>query len=101
MKIPTMPLVKVKEKYQVTLPASVRDQAGIDIGDLLAAEVRGKKITLTPKVAVDRDFIEKRIAEGLADIRAGRAYGPFSTTKEAIRFLHAKAGQKTKKKSKT
>ena len=41
-----MPLVKIKEKYQVTLPASVRKKAGVAVGDLLEAQVRGKTITL-------------------------------------------------------
>ena len=86
-----MPLVKVKEKYQVTLPASVRQKAGVVVGDLLEAQVQGKKITLTPKVAVDRALIEKRLAEGLEDLKKGRVYGPFSSAKEAIRSLHREA----------
>jgi AbrB family looped-hinge helix DNA binding protein len=48
-----VPLVKVKGKYQVTLPASVRKKAGVAVGDLLEAQVRGKTITLTPKMAHD------------------------------------------------
>lgn len=89
-----MPLVKVKEKYQVTLPASVRQKAGVTVGDLLEAEVKGKKITLTPKVVVDRALIEKRLAESFEDFRKGRVYGPFSSAKEAVRAL--KAGKKRK-----
>ena len=34
-----MPIVKVKSKYQVTLPSSVRDQVGIAVGDILEATV--------------------------------------------------------------
>lgn len=86
-----MPLVKVKEKYQVTLPTAVRQKAGVAVGDLLEAQVRGKKITLTPKAVVDRAFIEKRLAEGLEDLKKGRVYGPFSSAKEAIRSLHREA----------
>lgn len=91
-----MPLVKVKDKYQVTLPASVRQKAGVDVGDLLEANVQGKKITLTPKVAVDREFVDKRLAEGLEDIKHGRVYGPFSSAKEMTRSLRREA-----KRSKT
>ena len=87
----TVPLVKVKEKYQVTLPSAVRQKAGVAVGDLLEARVQGKKITLTPKVAVDRALIEKRLAEGLEDLKKGRVYGPFSSAKEAIRSLHREA----------
>lgn len=87
----TVPLVKVKGKYQVTLPASVRARVGVGVGDLLEAEVRGKKITLTPKIAVDRAFVEKRLAEGLADLKAGRVYGPFNSAREAVRSLQREA----------
>jgi AbrB family looped-hinge helix DNA binding protein len=64
-----MSLVKVKEKFQVTLPAAIRQKVGVDVGDLLEATVQGKRITFTPKVAVDR-------------------YGPFSSAKALVRSLH-------------
>jgi AbrB family looped-hinge helix DNA binding protein len=89
-----MPLVRVKEKYQVTLPASVRQKAGLAVGDLLEAKVEGKKITLSPKVAVDREFIEKRLAESFEDFRKGRVYGPFPSAKAAVRAL--RGGRKRK-----
>ncbi len=92
-----MSLVKVKGKYQVTLPASVRQKAGVAVGDLLEAKVEGKKITLMPKVVVDRDFIEKRLAEGLEDLKKGRVYGPFTSAKELVRSLHREA-RKLKKR---
>ncbi len=92
-----MSLVKVKGKYQVTLPASVRQKAGVAVGDLLEAKVEGKKITLMPKVVVDRDFIEKRLAEGLEDLKKGRVYGPFTSAKELVRSLHREA-KKLKKR---
>ncbi len=92
-----MALVKVKEKYQVTLPAAVRQKAGVAVGDLLEATVQGKKITLVPKIAVDREFIETRLAEGLEDIKKGRVYGPFSSAKDTIRSLHREA-KKLKKR---
>jgi len=90
-----VPLVKVKEKYQVTLPASVRQKTKVAVGDLLEAQVQGRKITLTPKVVVDRAFIEKRLAESFEDFRKGRVYGPFSSAKEVIRALRAGRKRKT------
>jgi len=89
---PAVPLVKVKEKYQVTLPASVRQKAKVAVGDLLEATVEGKKITLTPKSIVDRE-----IALALEDVKKGRVYGPFSTAKETIRSLHREANKLRKK----
>jgi AbrB family looped-hinge helix DNA binding protein len=83
-----MPLVKVKEKFQVTLPAAIRQKVGVDVGDLLEATVQGKRIAFTPKVAVDRAFVEQRLAEGLEDVKKGRVYGPFSSAKALVRSLH-------------
>jgi AbrB family looped-hinge helix DNA binding protein len=77
-----VPLVKVREKYQVTLPASVRRKAGVAVGDLLDAQVKDTRITLTPKRIVDRD-----LALALEDVRKGRVYGPFRSAKEAVRAL--------------
>jgi AbrB family looped-hinge helix DNA binding protein len=81
-----VPLVKVKEKYQVTLPASVRRKAGLAVGDLLEADIEGKRITLTPKSVVDRE-----IALALEDVKKSRVYGPFTSAEEAIRSLHREA----------
>lgn len=86
---PIMPLVKVKEKYQVTLPASVRQKAGLAVGDLLEIEVKGKKITLTPKSIIDRE-----LALALEDYEKGRFIGPFRSAKAAIRSLHRAAKSK-------
>lgn len=81
-----MPLVKVKEKYQVTLPAAVRRKAGVAVGDLLEAKVQGKKITLTPKSVIDRE-----LALALEDYKRDRFIGPFRTAKTAIRALRRTA----------
>lgn len=81
-----MALVKVKEKFQVTLPVSVRERAGIGLGDILEIKVRGRKITLTPKSAIDRE-----LAKSLDDFKAGRFIGPFKTARSAIRALRRAA----------
>lgn len=81
-----MPLVKVKDKYQVTLPAEIREKAGLAVGDLLEIEVKGTQITLTPKSVVDRE-----LALALEDYEEGRSIGPFPTAKTAIRALRRAA----------
>ena len=78
-----MALVKLKEKYQVTLPAEVCRKADLAVGDLLEATVKGKIITLAPKNVIDRD-----ITVSLREFREGKAHGPFKSAKEAVRFLH-------------
>jgi len=77
-----MALVKVKGKYQVTLPVSVREQAGVAVGDILEAKVERRKITLIPKRIVDRDP-----AEALEEVKRGEVSRPFKTAKSAIRAL--------------
>jgi AbrB family looped-hinge helix DNA binding protein len=77
-----MPLVRVKQKFQVTLPAEVREQLDIGEGDLLEATVQGDSVVLKPKVIVDREHVEAAIAEGLRDYAEGRVEGPFNTVEE-------------------
>jgi AbrB family looped-hinge helix DNA binding protein len=74
-----MALVAVKQKYQVVIPQEVRHKIGINVGDLLEAKAERGKITLTPKSVVNR-----AIAEGLADLRKGRVYGPFNSVDEML-----------------
>ncbi|MBI2356185.1 MAG: AbrB/MazE/SpoVT family DNA-binding domain-containing protein [Candidatus Doudnabacteria bacterium] len=78
-----MSIVKVKNKYQVTLPAYVRKQAGIEIGDILEAKIENGKIMLSPQSTID-----KRLAKALEEIEKGQTYGPFDTAEEMITALH-------------
>ena len=87
-----MPLVKVKTKYQVTLPTDIRRKAGLAVGDLLEAKIEGKKITLTPKSIVDRG-----LAESLENFKKGRYYGPFDSAEDMIRSLRQRPKRKSKR----
>lgn len=84
-----MPLVTVKTKFQVTLPTTVRRQAGVSVGDILEAKVEGKKITLTPKGLIDRE-----LALALAEVRKGRVQGPFASAEEMLAALRSGARRK-------
>jgi AbrB family looped-hinge helix DNA binding protein len=84
-------LVIVKNKYQVVIPANVRQQAGIQIGDVLEASAQKGKIVFIPKTLAERE-----VAEGLQDIRNGRTYGPFSSAEKMIAALHKATGKKRK-----
>jgi AbrB family looped-hinge helix DNA binding protein len=78
-----MSLVRVKTNGQVTIPTWLRERAGLNVGDLLEAQLdEGGRITLTP-----RTLLERHIEEGLEDIRKGRTYGPFDTADEMIASL--------------
>jgi AbrB family looped-hinge helix DNA binding protein len=56
----TRPLVRVKAKFQITLPNNLRERAGIGVGDLLEADYNGQYITLKPKEQVDKEGIDAR-----------------------------------------
>jgi AbrB family looped-hinge helix DNA binding protein len=84
-----MAFVTVKKKFQVVIPASVRRQARIEVGDLLEAKFERGKVSFTPKSAIDRG-----IAESLEDFRRGRSFGPFETAAEMVAFLRAKTGNR-------
>ncbi len=51
-----MPLVKIKSKYQITIPVELREKINLEIGDLLEAKVENNKITFSPKQVVDREI---------------------------------------------
>jgi len=90
-----MSFVTVKNKYQIVIPAKVRKQVRIQIGDLLEAKAERGKITFTPQSVVDQG-----IAESLEDFKKGRFYGPFATAEEMIASLHAHAKKLRTRKTK-
>jgi bifunctional DNA-binding transcriptional regulator/antitoxin component of YhaV-PrlF toxin-antitoxin module len=92
-----MALVPVKSKYQVVISQNVREQIGLNVGDLLEARIERGKITFTPQSLVGRG-----IAEGLADIREGRVHGPYRSAAEAMKAFQertAKLSKRTKRKA--
>ena len=87
----------------MTLPTRLRTLAGIAEGDFVEAVFVRGKIVITPKLIIDRSkfpntdneytpeqrrIIHARLAEGLADVKAGRVHGPFETANEMIASLH-------------
>jgi len=84
---------KVTRHGQITLPASVRKELGIEEGDLIEIEVIDEKAMLMPKRLVDKSqayFWTRRWQEGEKeaneDIRAGRVK-TFDSVEELIRDL--------------
>ena len=65
-----MPLVKVKGKYQITIPAEVREELRLAVGDLLEATVQGTTIVLTPKAVVDRATARERLLDVMDRVHA-------------------------------
>ena len=61
-----MALVTIKDKFQVTIPAKLRERIGVRVGDLMEATVEGDGILLRPKAVVDRDAIANQLEQVLA-----------------------------------
>src|SRR5215475_13427691 len=68
--VPPMPLVKVKEKFQVTIPMEIREAVPLAVGDILEATVQGTTIVLTPKTVVDREQAWQQVAEVMGRVHA-------------------------------
>jgi AbrB family looped-hinge helix DNA binding protein len=77
-----LPKVKIGVSRQVAIPKKFYDAMRLEPGDYLEIELINDRLTLTPKT-----FIEKRLAEGLRDIKEGRFIGPFKNAKEAFKAL--------------
>ena len=77
-----MALIKVNDRFQITLPAKLREQLALEIGDLLEAEVQNGTLTLSPKTLIDRDLDLAR-----AQIKEGQFLGPFETAHEGGKTL--------------
>lgn len=87
----SMTIITIKNKYQIVIPAKVRKEAGLRVGDFLEARIGKKKeIILTAQTVVDREkwaHLPKGIREGLEDVRAGRVKGPFYSVSELRKDL--------------
>jgi len=61
-----MPLVTVKSKFQVTIPARLRKGIDLHEGDVMEATIVGDGILLRPMDVVDRNAAADRIAATFA-----------------------------------
>ena len=61
-----MPLITVKPKFQVTIPAKLRKGLDLREGDLMEASVVAGSILLRPMKVVDRNVGARRVAAALA-----------------------------------
>lgn len=100
--------VKNNNKAPLVVPPAVRRKARFKTGQELEFRVSGGVITILPKLPnaddeytpEQRRVIDAQLAEGLADIKAGRVRGPFSTHEEFIASLHKEVRKLNRKKTK-
>ena len=86
-------VIQIRRNFQVTLPAAIRKRLGLNIGDILEAQIREDKIIIVPKKTIDAGQAwfwtkkwqeEEKAAE--ADLKAGRIK-KFKTVEELIKDL--------------
>ena len=100
--------VTVKSKTPLVVPLAVRRQAGLKSGQEIEFKVSGGVISIRPKLRTaddeytpeQRRIVDAQLAEGLADVKARRVHGPFSTHKEFIASLHKEAQKLNRTKTK-
>ncbi len=91
-----MSLIRVKDKYQLTLPAELREESGLKVGDIVDAKWEHGKIVLTPKSVVDR------IPQALKEIRnEAKRHGLNKLSMEEIdaEVAATRSGQRRKRDS--
>jgi AbrB family looped-hinge helix DNA binding protein len=102
-------IVKLQKKGQLTIPNHMREQIGLAEGDYIQVASRGSKIILEPAQVATRPAAEElrpaqkrqldaRLAEGLADVKAGCVHGPFATAKEASVYIERVVGERKARK---
>ena len=74
--------VQIGVSRQVVIPKKFCDQLALTRGDSLRIEIRRNRLVLTPSALID-----KRLNEGIEDLKNGRVYGPFRSVKEMIGSL--------------
>jgi len=89
--------VFVKSKSGLTIPETIRRQAGFKTGALLEVKASAGIVTIVPKLpSADDEYtpeqrrvVDAQLTEGLEDIRKGRTAGPFNTADEMIAHMKA------------
>src|SRR4051812_11165899 len=82
--------VTVKSRTSIAVPPQLQRQAGFKPGDRVEFRVSGGVINIIPELPTaddeytpkQRRAIDAQLAEGLADVTAGRTAGPFRTADE-------------------
>lgn len=90
----SMPLVKVKQNYQITIPNSLRRGLKIAVGDYMEAEQQDGELVLKPVKLVHPDQAyfytaewQKGEADADKDIAKGDALGPFDNIADGLAAL--------------
>lgn len=85
--------VKVREKYQVTIPEDVRNKIPLKVGERVQVVARGGEIVIRPVIEVPRGQAwfwtsewQEQVAQSMEDVKEGRTKA-FKSVKEARRHF--------------
>jgi len=81
-----MPHVMIKQKYQVTIPASVREEIGLHEGDTLEVRVEGGHIVFIPQQQIAKEGGDDRRLAPLSSY-IGAAKGLYETPQQADEYI--------------
>lgn len=89
-----MPLIKIKQNYQITIPQELRKKFNVAVGDYLEIEDQEEGLVIKPVKVVRPDQAyfytpewQKKEAEADEAIAKGEVLGPFDNAKDAIKAL--------------
>ena len=87
--------VRMKDKGQVTIPATVREQIHAVTGDIFEARIEGGNIVLRPQIVAARNTMPSGGKPKGVDIGkwVGAGRGLFKTPAEADAFIRAERDQ--------
>lgn len=85
--------VKVREKYQITIPEDIREKVALKVGERVEVTTRGHEIVIRPILEVPRDQAwfwtkawQDRIGRSRKDVEKGKVK-VFKSVKEARAHL--------------
>lgn len=98
-----MAVAKIKEKFQVTIPASIRKRLAVKVGDVVDVREEQGRIVILPVVTIDpsQDWFwsepwQKGEREAGEDIKHGRVSKPFPRGKAYEKYIEGlKKGRRT------
>lgn len=77
-----MPIVKIMQHGQITIPKKLREALGLKSGDLAEAELDGSRIVITPKKLVE----DKALQELRAVLKDVHAKNKGASEEEVVRY---------------
>jgi AbrB family looped-hinge helix DNA binding protein len=93
-----MPLVKIKDKYQVTLPAEIRERLALKVGDVLEVALQDEDIVLKPKILIDKNSAWERLMTVLQKVHEqNKGIDPAQVERDVMEAIQKRRHRQSKK----